>query len=117
LTPEIREKMERLAEEHFDNHPFNRDQKLSFIQGFTAAHQLMSWREDFLHAYYNPKDTSFKQMIETFITLSESEKEKLIDLAKAFKALGSKGECLCSEINARNCPVHNESERKDGRTR
>lgn len=65
-----------------------------FIEGFTAAVKVMSDREDFIHAYYNPKDTSFKQMVESFVTLSESDKEKLIDLAKALKALNpaNKGE-------------------------
>jgi Zn-finger nucleic acid-binding protein len=42
---------------------------------------------ELLKAYYNPKDMSFKKMMDTFVTLSEAEKEKIIDLTQALNAL------------------------------
>lgn len=39
--------------------------------------------KDFIVAYTNPADTSFRQMMDTFLTLSDEKKSKVIDLCKA----------------------------------
>ena len=39
--------------------------------------------KEFVIEYTNPKDTSFRQMMDTFKTLSDDKKQKLINLAKA----------------------------------
>lgn len=51
--------------------------------------QLESER-DFAIEYLNPADTSFRQMIDTFRTLSKDQQDKLIDLSRSLKALTEK---------------------------
>lgn len=51
-----------------------------------------SLKVDFVKAYYNPKDTSFKNMIDAWMTFTDDQKEKLINLCNSLRALSGKGE-------------------------
>lgn len=62
----------------------------SFKDGFDSAVALLLPRLEeaelkakFIEQYLNPADTSFRQMIDTFKSLSEDKKEKLINLTKS----------------------------------
>ena len=59
------------------------DCKESFINGFDAGVAEMQAQVEFLKMYFNPKDTSFKNMIETFSELSDEQKQALINLTEA----------------------------------
>ena len=41
----------------------------------------------FIMAYYNPADTSFKEMVHNFASLSDSDKKEFIALAESMRAL------------------------------
>ena len=40
-------------------------------------------RIDFIKAYLNPADTSFRQMIDSFLELSDEDQQKIIELTRA----------------------------------
>lgn len=48
-----------------------------------AENEALKEQVDFLKMYYNPKDTSFQTMVETFIELSDEQKQALINLTEA----------------------------------
>lgn len=63
---------------------------IPFKEGFDSAVALLLPRLEeaklkakFIEQYLNPADTSFRQMIDTFKSLSEDKKEKLINLTKS----------------------------------
>lgn len=57
--------------------------KIGFEDGFDAGVAEMQAQVEFLKMYYNPADTSFKTMIETFSQLSDEQKQALINLTEA----------------------------------
>lgn len=56
---------------------------IDFEKGFDAGVAEMQVQVEFLKMYFNPKDTSFKNMIETFSELSDEQKQALINLTEA----------------------------------
>lgn len=58
-----------------------------------AKSEISALREQlaFTKEYLNPKDTSFRQMVDNFMTLSNEDKDKIIDLSRAMAALNKGG--------------------------
>lgn len=47
-----------------------------------SAYESMKLQKDFILAYLNPKDTSFKNMILDFVSLDKLKQDRLIDLTE-----------------------------------
>lgn len=65
-----------------------------FIKGFDVAVKLcrdeidkLQTQIEFLKQYYNPEDTSVKTMVETFVTLSDEQKQALINLTESLRKM------------------------------
>lgn len=69
-----------------DRKPECEDVYVAFKTGWNARDaevaELMA-QVEFCKMYYKPDDTSFKTMIETFVELSDEQKDALIELTKA----------------------------------
>ncbi len=53
------------------------------LAGLESENERLKLQVDFLKKYYNPQDTSFRAMMETFATLEPEQKDKLINLSKS----------------------------------
>lgn len=90
-------KRDALANEICINPEFDTEDKLmsdvlqanriwGFEQGYNfrdAEVAELRAQVEFCKMYYKPDDTSFKTMIETFVELSDEQKDALIELTKA----------------------------------
>ena len=59
------------------------------IEKLKAENERLKSELAFVQAYLNPKDTSFRQMIDSFKLLPKDKQDKLIDLSRALAAINS----------------------------
>lgn len=68
------------------------EKQVENLQSLRVTVEKLELEKAFIIEYLNPKDLSFRYMIDNFMKLDEDQKSKLINLSESLAAFGSRKE-------------------------